>query len=340
MERAKQQQSVLINRGLFLVRYANAEDAAHPPIVKVAPDPASNEDISFVLHPDYHEAELWQPDTCLVVRALAPGRLGVEVVPTQDGGSAAATVRIEPLTQGRVTPSLARTNQNSSAYDLNDLRILGHVTGIGDQLVNANEWIAGPSRPSRIEGISIDWPNRPRDFETRYAVKTAKPQAVSGRAMGLGSFAGTRGKAMPIVGLMLEMSGPSAGSLQFVVEAIFLGSATTRISGRRVVASGPTGREPLVGLRVALENVPTAQRSQVKPAAAPAVQQRKPPLSAAAKTTQPHHEQPAAEPARPKRPLTGTERAQSKSSASKPGRIPGRVRVFRSRPKSHQPVVA
>ena len=94
MKRARQQQSVRLNRGLFLVRYATAEDAARPPIVNVAPDPASSKDISFLLHPDHTKAVLWQPDTCLVVRALAPGRLFVEVEPTYDGGSAAATVRI------------------------------------------------------------------------------------------------------------------------------------------------------------------------------------------------------------------------------------------------------
>jgi hypothetical protein len=337
MERAKQQQSVLINRGLFLVRYASAEDTANPPMVKVAPDPASTEDISFLLHPDHHEAELWQPNACLVVRALTPGRLAVEVVPTQDGGSAAATVRIEPLTQGRVSAPLSQTSQGGSAYDLSNLRILGHVTGFGDQVVNANEWVAGPTRPLRIEGISIDWPGKSRDLEIRYAVKTAKPQAVSGRAMGLGSFAGTRGKAMPIVGLMLEISGPSAGSLQFVVDAIFLGAATTRISGRRIVAAGPTGREPLVGLRVALEKVPAAKRSQAK-SATPAPWQQAP-LPAAATTARPRLEQPAAKLAQPKR-SAGAELPQSKSSARKSGRIAGQIRVFRSRSKSHQPVMA
>jgi hypothetical protein len=200
---------------------------------------------------------------------MAPGTLSVQVLPAQEGGSTAATVRIEPLSQGNATIPLAHTKiRRSMARDLGNFRVLGHISGIGDVLVNGDEWLAGPSAPSRIEGISIEWPGKPSELDIHYAVKTAKPQTTTGRKVGLGSFAGTRGKAMPVVGLLLEMSGPDASNLQFSVEAIFLGSPTTHIIGRRVVASGPTGREPLVGLRISLESVRAAARPKSKPTAA------------------------------------------------------------------------
>ncbi len=335
MERARQQQSVTLDRGLFLVRYVTAEDAARPPIVKVAADPASNKDISFLLHPDHTEAALWQPDSCLVVRAKASGKLSVEVVPTYDGGSAAATVRIESLTQSKAPPPLAQTmRQGTSRYDLKGLRILAHVTGIGDQLVNANEWIAGPSAPLRIEGISMAWPNKPEGLEIRYAVKTAKPQTLSGRAMNLGSFAGTRGKAMPIVGLMLELSGPAAANVQFTVEAIFLGSPTTRVTGKRVVASGPTGREPLVGLRLAVENVPAAKRPHAT-MPLPATQQPQTKASGSpADLPQAKSPVPVAKGPRAK------SSARAKSSTTRSGRTPAGVRVVRNRLKPSQTLLA
>jgi hypothetical protein len=266
MEHGKQQQSVAINRGLFLVRYAAAEDEAQPPKVKVSPDPASNKTISFLLHPDHDEAVLWQPDSCLVVRATAPGMLSVQVMPAHKGGSAAATVRIEPLSQGQAALAQAK-GRSSVPHEFGDIRILGHVAGIGDVEVNANEWIAGPSAPSRIEGISIEWPDKPADLNLHYAVKTAKPQTISGQKMALGSFAGTRGKTMPLVGLMLELSGPGTTEFQLTVEAIFLGSPAMRITDKRVVASGPTGREPLVGLRLSVENVAVVAQSQPKSSA-------------------------------------------------------------------------
>jgi hypothetical protein len=264
MEREKQKQTVAINRGLFLVRYAAAEDQAQPPKVMVAPDATSNKDISFLLHPDHNEAVLWQPETCLVVRALAAGKLEVQVVPLQEGGSVAATVRIEPLNQGKAIQA-PRKARRDIAQISGDFRILGHVSGLGDVLVKANEWLAGPSAPSRIEGISIQWPEKPQNLEIHYAVKTAKPQTNSGRKVGLGTFAGTRGKAMPIVGLMLELSGTGTADYQLSAEAIFLGAPATRITGKRIIASGPTGREPLVGLKLNLESVREAPHPQVVP---------------------------------------------------------------------------
>jgi hypothetical protein len=265
MDRTTQQQTVAINRGLFIVRYAAAEDKIQPPKVTVAPDRASAQNISLLLHPDHNEAVLWQPDSGLVVRATAAAKLSVAVTPTQEGGSAAATVKIEPLSQSKTNASnMQEKKQNNSRSSVGNIRILGHLSGIGDVHVNANEWIAGRSTPLRIEGISIEWPEKPQDLEIRYAVRTAKPDTVSGRKIQLGSFAGTRGKAMPIVAVALEMSGPGATNFQFVVEAIFLASPAMRITGRHVVASGPTGREPLVGLRLGIEKVDGVPRLRRK----------------------------------------------------------------------------
>jgi hypothetical protein len=261
MERTHQQRTITIDRGLFLVRYAAAENQEQPPRVRLSADTSSKKDITFVLCPDESEPVLWEPDTCLVVRATTAGKLGVQVIPTEEGGSTAATVRIEPISQGKVA---APPMSNGTMHDLDALRLLGHVTGLGDVTVTADEWIGGPSSPMRIEGIAIDWPEQPPDLQIRYAVKTARPMPASGQTTELGSFAGTRGRAMPIVGLMLELSGPAAARHQFCVEAIFLGSPATRIVSNRVVASGPTGREPLVGLRLSLNSVEAAEEIETK----------------------------------------------------------------------------
>jgi hypothetical protein len=263
MERTKQRRVVDLDRGIFLVRYVAADDGAKPPAIRVSPERASDKTVSLVLHPDQNEAVLWQPGTCLVVRTTTSSRLSIEVIPAHVGGSVTATVRMEKLTQGDVPAGrLEPKDLAGSPYDLTDLRLLGHVASIGDVVVNANEWLAGPSAPSRIEGISIKWPGKPDDVGICYSVETARPQTVSGRTMELGSFAGTRGKAMPLVRVTLELSGAAAPNLQFNVEAIFLGSPATRIRGRRVELAGPTGREPLVGLRVGLEDLGTGARTQ------------------------------------------------------------------------------
>jgi hypothetical protein len=301
MARAKQQQTVSVDRGLFLIRYAAAEDTAHPPIVRVFADPSPNKEIGFLLHPDHREAALWQPESCLVARALAPGKLTIEVMASRDGGSAAATVRIEPITQGTPVQDQSAPSPSSSSKkvvadsrpDPSGLRVLGHITGIGDKLVTANEWIGGPSAPLRIEGVAIEWPDKPNGIDIRYAVKTAKPQPISGRPFDLGSFAGTRGKAMPIVGVMFEILGAASANLQFAVEAVFLGAPVMRMVGKRIIASGPTGREPLVGLRLAFEDTAAAEQPKT-----------------------------------------------SSVGAASPGEGAGRVRVFRSRQKSKEQATA
>jgi hypothetical protein len=256
MERARQRRIVDIDRGLFLVRYVAAEDEARPPTVKVSPEPVEDENVGLVLHPDQEEGVLWQPGTCLVIRSAAKSKVSIEVAAAQDNGSVAATVRMERLTQGEMPSGLFAIGEPVNlSYNLDDLRLIGHLASIGDVVVNANKWLAGPAAPSRIEGFSIEWSRKPEDVDICYSVKTGKPQTISGRTVNLGSFAGTRGKAMPVVGLMLELSGLGAANLQFNVEAIFLGSPAKRIRGPRIVLAGQTGREPLVGLRVGLEQV-------------------------------------------------------------------------------------
>ena len=120
--------------------------------------------------------------------------------------------------------------------------------------------------------------------------------------MDIGSFAGTRGRAMPLTGVVFELSGAASSDYQVRVEAAFLGSPTMRVIGKRVVLSGPTGREPLVGLRMNLELATVGSARDMTPATRPS--QPSPP-----KIRQP--EEPAPKPA-------------------------SRVRVFRSRPREDQ----
>jgi hypothetical protein len=265
MARTSQQRTVEIDRGLFLVRYASTEDDECPPKVTVRPH-KGDQRITLVLHPDNDEAVMWEPGACVVVRAIEPAMIAIEVTAQRRDGSAAASVRIEPLTQGK-HPSAAPTDDNVLPM-ADGLRVLGHVAGIGDVVVGGGEWIAGPSAPSRIEGIAIEWPEMPDDIELRYSVKTARAQSISGRTTGAGTFAGTRGKALPIVGVNLDLSGPGADDIQIEVEAIFLGSPVVRRTGTEILLAGPTGREPLVGLRVGLRRAGAAVRPQ--PVGAPA----------------------------------------------------------------------
>src|ERR1700757_3935487 len=136
-----------LGKGLFCIQYKDAEDQSSPPRVVVKPASGHERNVELLLHPDANDSILWRPGSSLVVRASPPAKLHVEVVPLRPNGSRAASVRVEPLTQGEPRiDHLANVDWNfdTQAPTLEGLRVLGHVAGIGDVAVNATEWIAGP----------------------------------------------------------------------------------------------------------------------------------------------------------------------------------------------------
>jgi hypothetical protein len=248
-----------VDRGLFLIRYAAAEDKQRPPRVRVSVDPQSRNDVDLVLHPDQVDSILGGPGTGLVVRATNAGALIVEMSPAEPNGSSAATVEIEPLTQGALITPLSSSAAHTTAAGC-DVRVLGHVAGIGDVLASADTWLAGPTAPSRIEGIAVQWTNKPHDVSLRYSAKSTK-MVGSGPMVDSGSFVGTRGRALPLTSIVLELSGARELHYQLVAEALFLAAPRLRAEGQRIVLSGPTGREPLVGFRLRIEELKAPARS-------------------------------------------------------------------------------
>jgi hypothetical protein len=194
---------------------------------------------------------LSEPGTALAVRTTSPTRLLIEVSPTDEDGSTAATVKVEALNAGPQVDVPVRDRIADGGQDPfagRSIRLRAHVAGIGDVVAAPQEWVAGPAAPSRIEGMAIEWEGRPPGLGLRYAVKS-QGSDVS-RLAETGAFVGTRGRALPVTGLVLELSGDAAGEHELVVEALFLGAPVTRTTGRRITVSGPTSREPLVGLRL------------------------------------------------------------------------------------------
>lgn len=247
----EQQKVLSLDRGLFFINYKSAEDSVSPPRVIVAPAQGHEPRMEIILHPDATEPTLYKPNSGLVVRINTPATLQVQVRPTRPGGSQSAIVRVEQIQAGRVPDAAGSDTGMGPHVATEGLKVLGHVAGRGDIIVGPNAWIAGPAAPSRVEGVALEWPDKPLSVDIRYAVQLANGQTGSGRMVPLGTYAGTRGRALPLTGVVLEMSGTD--ELRFVAEAGFLNAPTLRAVGRRVVLSGPTSREPLVGIRIGIE---------------------------------------------------------------------------------------
>lgn len=251
-----QRKTVDLARGLFLIRYNTADDELSPPRVRIFPEPSSASNCEIVISPDSTDGVLWSPPSGLVVVVEQPSRLIVEVTAQSYGGSTAANVKIEPLSPGRpppLRPSMRAPVSEPAEASLHDFQILAHVAGIGDTLEGLNAWIAGPAAPARIEGLCLLWPGKPVDLNINYAVRFARPQQGDNQFVPLGTFAGTRGRALPLTGVALEASGPAASRYSLAVEAIFLGAPAIRVTGQRINLVGPSGREPLVGIKINLE---------------------------------------------------------------------------------------
>jgi hypothetical protein len=252
MELHSQQKTLDMQRGLFLIKYEASEDSQNPPTVQVTPDQGSEGSVELLLPPDAERAVLWSPGATLVARAIGNGRLRLTVAAVKPGGSTSARIQVLALTND---PNFVAGRRSSAPLDLSSFRLLGHVAGRGDVVVDADNWVAGPLAPSRIEGLAIQWPDKAQGFKFRYSVVVGGPRPVRGAFVEAGTFAGTRGRALPLTGATLEISGPAANGQQLVVDAVFLGSPQMRTVGQRVVLSGPTGGEPLVGLRVRIDPV-------------------------------------------------------------------------------------
>lgn len=246
-----------LDRGLFFINYKSAEDSVSPPRVIVAPTQGHEHRMEIILHPDATEPTLYKPNSGLVVRINTPATLQVQVRPARPGGSRSAIVRVEQIQAGRI-PDAAGSGSGIGLHVATEgLKVLGHVAGRGDIVVGPNAWIAGPAAPSRVEGVALEWPDKPTSVDIRYAVQLANGQTGSGKMVPLGTYAGTRGRALPLTGVVLEMSGTD--ELKFVAEAGFLNAPTLRAVGKRVVLSGPTSREPLVGIRIGIEHSAPAE---------------------------------------------------------------------------------
>jgi hypothetical protein len=260
MNDAEQRKKLNLDRGLFFINYRSAEDTLSPPRVTVAPAEGHEPRMEIILHPDATEPILWEPNSGLIVRVNVPGTLYVQIQPRTPDGSRAAIVRVEPIKLGPAPAAPDRSNGIGLHKDVatEGFKILGHVAGRGDVIAGPNAWIAGPTAPSRVEGVALEWPDKPAGVDIHYAVRFANGQAGSGRMVPLGTYAGTRGRALPLTAVVLEMSGTD--DLEFVAEAGFLNAPTLRAVGKRVMLSGPTNREPLVGIRIGIERTATAEQ--------------------------------------------------------------------------------
>ena len=247
----KRSHTVKLDSGLYVLRYVAAADDA--PLIRVKPSPADPTcAISLSSVPGGSHDGLTLPGQCILVRAEKPGALNLTVSSTRPNGSLDAEVRLERImfsdeAVSNHLPEQAHWSAGSACQP--DVEILAHVSRRGDVVGEQGEWICGPDLPMVIEGLEIRWPHKPSNVNLRYTVTVGRNRQRLQEAV-VGQFAGTRGKAFPIVGLTLALGGPGAGDYELKADSLFLGAQITSKHGSQITFAGPTGREPLVGFRL------------------------------------------------------------------------------------------
>jgi len=245
-----------VQPGLYALRYVSAVDAANWPVAEVLSADGSEGDITTISAPGAAPGGLEGPGACVVVVAHAPASLKVGVKRRGRSGSIDAVLRLEPLDvaeRGAQAPSAA-TSAASAPQPIENLppkaaspslQIFAHVARRGDVEALAGEWIAGPQAPAPIEGLQ---------FRATESLGVEAQALLAGARWTPwtppGAFLGTRGRALPIVGLRLRLVGARSLGAEIVAEAMFLGAAIVEKRGSEIELLGRYAADPLVGLKL------------------------------------------------------------------------------------------
>ena len=161
----------------------------------------------------------------LVRVAGGPGQVLVTVYQDGDGGAPAPSLRVTCLT----APLPAETAPPPSLLPSTPQpEVEAHVHGLGDVGGRLGAWVGEPGSERWIEGFAI-LPGAPVTPGARppVAPEEIEYQAVLGRgwlspwAEG-GQFCGSRGMALPILGLGVRLRGAAARRFEAVVSASFV----------------------------------------------------------------------------------------------------------------------
>jgi hypothetical protein len=273
------ERKVEVPPGLSVLRYASSS-AERPPYLLIRTLSGSRIDVFF--ESSDQNPELAFPGQCCVIRASAKGQgILVSVLPSHPGGSRNAELTLETLSTSPnrlKAPSPAMSLDStppSNAINVPSLRMTAHVAHRGDVGFNQGQWVCGPDLPMPIEGMRIDCDTNPAHLDAEIIATSYMRGATKENRGGFGSFVGTRGKSAPIVRLELTLSGQAASRLQFIAEALFLGSTVQSATGPNIVFAGLTGREPLVGFKLAI-----AEKRVLEPQQMQLRQDRDPPIRA------------------------------------------------------------
>lgn len=257
-----------VKKGLHVLRYVSATDMMRPPRIFVAAKPDASEGVEMLFSPDVPDRLLTRFGDCVAIRAPQPAMLMVTSIADQLCVSTEVELKLEPVgrpearVQAPPPPPAPEESVTSSRFILE-----GHVQKLGDSRAGASGWLGTATGEDRIESFSVFWVQSIKGVRLTYGCEMPGRGRHTARVPG--QMVGTKGQSTPITRVFFELNGSQAAEYEFVVTAAFKGAKPQTLAGRSVELAGPTGLEPLTGLRVDLrERVPEAEAAAAKEAPA------------------------------------------------------------------------
>ena len=139
--------------------------------------------------------------------------------------------------------------QTTPPSEASTLILIAHLQGRGDVPANAQGWIGDDKGARSIEGFSLSFGNATLDRQISY--RSLAPDGTPQPAAPGGAYCGTRGRAAPLHGFMIEPAAGDADAPSLDYEGIFLdGFASGKLTPGALCRS-PRGA-PLVAMRVGM----------------------------------------------------------------------------------------
>ncbi len=235
--------------GLFC--FINEANPAAPgfngmPGVRISPPPIGGQHVEIAgFRPDgWLNAE---GDATLVRIRNQPAQVLVTIYQLPNQPDAAPRLQVRQLLAANEAPVPAAQGQVKTAPEKVDF--LAHVQGRGDVGAKFGDWLGEQGSNSWVEGFSITAPEdiAPADFTY---------QAVLGRGwlspwVEAGEYCGSRGMALPLLGLRVRLSGEAADRYEVSVSASFVGGASAGPVGNDETCEAET-LAPLEAMQITL----------------------------------------------------------------------------------------
>jgi Clostridial hydrophobic W len=218
------------------------------PGIRVSPPPSGSQNVEIAgFRPDgWLNAD---GDAALVRIRKGPAQVLVTIYQLPNQQESAPRLQVRQLLNGNDAPSTGNVVPTPPPVAQDRMDVIAHIQGRGDVGTKFGDWLGERGSNSWIEGFSIAAPDGFDPASISY-------QAVLGRGwlspwVEAGQYCGSRGMALPLLGLRVRLSAEAAEQYELSYAATFIGGASAGPVGNDETCEGDT-LAPLEAVQITL----------------------------------------------------------------------------------------